>query len=87
MAEAHVDQRPDEIEWFAGHQPATIIGPCDHDCPRLSDSRTIAWGPDLRHYTLVECMACGCRAWLDERCMPSTPWLKPGVPDYLRLCT
>ncbi len=79
MAQVHVDF-PGQLRWFAGSGPAKIIGPCPHHCDH-SAMRTVAWGPDNEHYTLVECFiadgcAGRCRSWTSEY----DPTWDPGKP-------
>jgi hypothetical protein len=70
----------EDVEWFAGHGPKAVTGICLHDCKHRSQA-TIAWGPSLNTYELVECRDCGCRAWQAARFggnggIPDThPWL------------
>ena len=81
MAEPHVDD-PGEIRWFKGEGPASVVGPCPHDCKHWGQG-VIAWGPSLDRYELVECgipgdEGCGaqCRAWVDGRGVVVTSWLQ-----------
>jgi hypothetical protein len=78
MAFIRVDL-PGEVHWFAGYEPAPVLGECPHvGCPHNALT-TIAWGPDVKHYELVTCDAdCGgnCRAWVNGRTVATTPWLK-----------
>lgn len=69
MAETHLDH-PGEVSWFAGHRPLPVLGPCPHTCAHRM-ARTVAWGPDFEHYTLIQCddkdgCAGKCRGWLTE---------------------
>lgn len=53
----------DDVHWFKGYGPVTLTGrQCPHACEHRSMS-TIAWGPSLTHYELVDCRDCGCRSW------------------------
>lgn len=79
MSEPHLDH-PGETSWWASHGPLPVLGPCPHgSCPHL-DTTCIADGPDWKHYTLNRCVmpdGCNgeCRAWHDERSLPTTSWL------------
>jgi hypothetical protein len=83
MAEANLDH-PGEITWFSGHGPAQVIGPCPHTACPHNMGANIAWGHDWQHYTLDRCDVAegcngGCRAWHDERSVPTSPWLQVEV--------
>ena len=85
MAEPHLDH-PDDVHWFSGYGPATVLGDCPHTACEHRGQSVIAWGPDLDHYELVECdMDCDstCRAWINGRCATTTPWLHVDVPPGL----
>ena len=80
MADPHVD-KPGEIKWFKRYGPSEVLGPCPHrDCDHHSTA-VIAWGPDMRRYTLEKCnvpdqCAGQCRAWHTEQpYKATTPWL------------
>lgn len=67
MSEVRLNH-PGEVTWDVGHGPAQVSGPCEHDKCSHWDVRSVAWGPDFRHYELVECVdpegcAGRCRAW------------------------
>lgn len=70
MGEAHLDH-PGDWHWFMGHGPAEIIGDCPHEnCPHHAGS-VVAYGPDYRHYELIQCdvdEGCNgnCRGWMAE---------------------
>lgn len=76
MGKPHLDNR-DDIRWFPGQRPATVLEPCPHDC-RHESQRVIAWGTDMQHYELIQCDAdCGgtCRSWTDGSALSTTAWL------------
>ncbi len=77
MADPHLGH-PGEIVWYKGFGPVPMAGECDHGC-EAKDSRAIANGPDFRRYVLEQCLYCRCRAWSNDRCIPSTPWMKPAA--------
>lgn len=85
MAEPHLDH-PGEIHWFKGEHPLPVLGPCPHtDCKHFGQG-TIAYGPSLERYVLVECGIAGddgcgaaCRAWSDGQGRVTTPWLHVAV--------
>lgn len=76
MAETHLDH-PGEITWFSGYGPLPIVGPCPHICEHNA-VRNIAWGPDFDHYTLNQCIDCGCRGWAAEYPFGEGPQFKLG---------
>lgn len=77
MAEPHLDH-PGEVHWFSGYGPRQVIALCSHDECRHHALTTVAWGPDMARYELVECdadCAGNCRAWIDGRGVVTSQWL------------
>ncbi len=83
MAEPHVDQDMRDrgtVRWFSGEGPRQPQVPYVGDCKHMGQ-RVVAWGPDEKHYELVECSDCLGRAWSDGRYRPTTQWLVPISAD------
>ena len=88
MSLAHLDN-PGAVRWFSGYGPAEVLGECPHSGCGHRGTGVVAWGPDLRHYELIECgiqgdddgtdCAGNCRAWTDDRDRVTTPWLHVAV--------
>lgn len=82
MSHVHVDN-PGEWRWWPNRGPAPVIGLCPHACSHESQ-QVIAWGPDVKHYELVQCDAIcagSCRAWTDGTIRTTTPWQQVAVPE------
>lgn len=83
MTFKHLDH-PGDFHWWKGHGPAAVLGPCPHTDCRHEYQSTIAWGPDMTRYELVQCEAdchSTCRAWTDGGPDNTTPWLHTDAPD------
>jgi hypothetical protein len=78
MTWVHLDH-PGDLHWFSGYGPLPVLGECPHVGCRHDAISTIAWGPDLTRYELVQCDSdcdSSCRAWADGRSVATTPWLR-----------
>jgi hypothetical protein len=59
-----IDILPGQVHWFTGRRPTPPTMPCQHDC--LGSGwllEVVAWGPDHKHYEMVQCAECSCQAW------------------------
>jgi hypothetical protein len=90
MVAVHIDYPNEIVHWFSGRHDVPAIGPCMHRCPH-NQTATIAWGPDTKHYELVQCdveEGCNhlCRAWQNPQGKITTEWLSVGDVNAAGTC-